>query len=81
MKNNNSLANRKKTKHTVFETDIEGWSIRFGGRGGGGLQALRMYFFRVNSLCKIVFLMHDVCRNFFNTTLELFLCIRSPLYY
>ena len=35
MINNNSLANRKKTKHTVFETDIEGWSIRFGGRGGG----------------------------------------------
>ena len=35
----------------------KGWLIRFSGRGGGGVcsQALRTYFFRANSLCKIFF--------------------------
>ena len=34
----------------------KGWLIRFSGRGGVCSQALRTYFFRANSLCKIFFL-------------------------
>ena len=60
----------------LFSLLVRDGSLDLVGGGGGCSQALRTYFFRANSLCKIFFFgCITFAGIFFNTTLGLFLCI------